>query len=269
MIGIATVLAALLISLLVTRIATIALGVTGLSRESARFQARSAFTGVGFTTSEAEGVVNHPVRRRIVLVLMLLGNAGLVTIVASLLLSFTAANDPNDTWQRMALLLGGLGGIIFLANSTVVDRAMTRFITTLLHRFTDLDVRDYASLLQLTAGFGVTELEVRPEHWAAGRTLEELQLRGEGIAVLGIQRKSGSFVGVPNGATRVEEGDTLVAYGHTHILREFAERRRGATGDAEHAAAVERHESGDVATPEPGAALSLPSAEADEHAADA
>ena len=60
MIAIGTVLAAILVSLLVTRVAAIALSVTGLSRESARFQARSAFTGVGFTTSEAESVVNHP-----------------------------------------------------------------------------------------------------------------------------------------------------------------------------------------------------------------
>lgn len=50
MLAIGTVLAALLLSLLITRIATNALSVTGLSRETARFQARSAFTGVGFTT---------------------------------------------------------------------------------------------------------------------------------------------------------------------------------------------------------------------------
>jgi len=33
---------------------------TGLSRESARFQARSALTGGGFTTTESEAVVRHP-----------------------------------------------------------------------------------------------------------------------------------------------------------------------------------------------------------------
>ena len=44
-----------------TRIATVALQLTGLSKANARFQARSAFTGVGYTTSEAEDTVNHPV----------------------------------------------------------------------------------------------------------------------------------------------------------------------------------------------------------------
>ena len=75
---IVTLLIIVMLSLLITRIASEALTHTGLSRESARFQARSAFSGVGFTTSESEQVVNHPVRRRILMVLMMLGNAGIV-----------------------------------------------------------------------------------------------------------------------------------------------------------------------------------------------
>jgi len=39
---------------------TVALTHTGLSRESARFQARSAFTGAGFTTSEPGWTVGSP-----------------------------------------------------------------------------------------------------------------------------------------------------------------------------------------------------------------
>ena len=40
------------------RVATIALVGTGMATESAAFQARSALMGVGFTTAEAEGVIN-------------------------------------------------------------------------------------------------------------------------------------------------------------------------------------------------------------------
>lgn len=88
MLSVITLLVVLTLSILVTRVATVALTHTGLSKESAKFQARSAFTGVGFTTDESEKVVNHPVRRRILLVLMLLGNAGIVTAVSSLIVSF-------------------------------------------------------------------------------------------------------------------------------------------------------------------------------------
>lgn len=49
-----------MVAIPITRIATIALTHTGLSRQTARFQARSAFTVVGYTTSESEKLVNHP-----------------------------------------------------------------------------------------------------------------------------------------------------------------------------------------------------------------
>ncbi|MDZ4851234.1 MAG: hypothetical protein SGI77_18250 [Pirellulaceae bacterium] len=44
----------------------------------------SAFFGVGFTTREAELVVNHPVRRRIIRDLILAGNIGLTSSLATL-----------------------------------------------------------------------------------------------------------------------------------------------------------------------------------------
>ena len=62
MLAVVSLLLIITLSLLMTRIASVALVHTGLSREVARFQARSAFSGVGFTTSEAESVVAHPVR---------------------------------------------------------------------------------------------------------------------------------------------------------------------------------------------------------------
>ena len=73
MIAVISLLITLSLSLLVTRIGAMALMLTGMSRESARFEARSSFTGVGFTTQESESVVTHPVRRRIVMLMMLLG----------------------------------------------------------------------------------------------------------------------------------------------------------------------------------------------------
>ena len=248
MLAITTVLVALLLSMLVTKIATIALAVTGMSRESARFQARSAFTGVGFTTTEAESVVNHPVRRRVVLLLMLLGNAGLVTIVASLLISFSGADD-TQAWHRVAFLFTGLLVVFVFATNKNVDRVLSRVITSLLDKYTDLDVRDYAELLQLAGGFGVIELEVGEDHWTAGRTLDDMHLRQEGIAVLGIQRPDGSFTGVPNGANRVEPGDTLVLYGHTKLLGEFGGRQAGPEGDARHEDAAAIHEASDQTSP--------------------
>ena len=90
--AIITLLAIVTISLLVNRIATVALVFTGVSKDLARFQARSAFTGSGFTTSESEMMMQHPVRRRIVMILMFAGSVGFVTILASGITGFVAVD---------------------------------------------------------------------------------------------------------------------------------------------------------------------------------
>jgi TrkA family protein len=234
--AVASLLLVVLISLLVTRVATIALISTGMSREMARFQARSAFTGTGFTTAEAEAVVRHPVRRRIVLVLMLAGNAGLAAVVASLMLGFTHGGASSAGYRVLELVVG-LAALLALARSRWVDRRVSPLIARLLSRYTDLQVRDYVGLLELENGYRVSELAVEPGDWMAGRTLAELRLRDEGVLVLGISR-SDDWVGAPVGTTRVDAGDTLVLYGREDAVCDLDERQRGAGGEAAHARAV-------------------------------
>ncbi len=101
MTAILTLLIVLALSLVVTRVATVALTATGLSREAARFQARSAFSGAGFTTKESESVVRHPVRRRIIMWLMLAGNAGIAAAMATLgELLLHASSLPWSGWSE-------------------------------------------------------------------------------------------------------------------------------------------------------------------------
>ena len=230
------VLITVAVSLLITRIGTTALVHTGLSREVARFQARSAFFGVGFTTTEAESVVNHPVRRRIVLWLVLLGNAGIVTVLASVVLS--ASSDKGITLPRVALLAGGLALLGLLSRTRAVDR----IIDAALRRWTDLDVRDYADLLELSGDYSVAELKVEQGDWLAEEALRDLHLRDEGVVVLGITRANSTWLGAPDGDTVVHAGDTLVVYGRDDRVCELDMRRDDASGDAAHAAAVAEQE---------------------------
>ena len=236
--GIAALLTVLGLSLVITRIATQALVKTGLSFEAARFQARSAFTGTGFTTREAENVVDHPVRRRIIMTLMILRSAGLVSIVISLILSFAGAASGIEGLRRIGYLAAGVVLLWLAASSKVIDRYLSRFISRALSRWTDLDVRDYASLLQLSGNYTVTEMRVDESDWLEDRTLAECELDDEGVRVLGLHRDDGRYVGAPKGSTRIRAGDTLVLYGHEERLEELDERRAGASGDLAHQEAI-------------------------------
>lgn len=222
-----------LVSLLVTRVATIALTVTGLPHEAARFQARSALTGVGFTTSETEQVVNHPVRRRIVMALMLVGNVGLVTAMAGLLGGFLGAGGQASA-VRIALLVGGLAAVYTLSRSPWVDRHLSRLIRRVLFRHTDLRVRDYASLLHLHGDYAIHELLVEEGDWLAGHSLGELRLKDEGLLVIGVIGPEGRYEGVPSAETRLLPGETAILYGRGEAFTRLAQRGAGRHGDREH-----------------------------------
>jgi hypothetical protein len=240
--AITSLLITLTLSLFVTRVATMALMLTGLSRESARFQSRSAFSGVGFTTGEAESIVNHPVRRRIVMILMLLGNVGVATVVATIMISFLDLRQSRGVPYSLIVLLAGLVALWIAASSRWLERRMNKIIAWALQRFAQLEVRDYVALLNLQRGYAVTEMKIESSDWLANKTLLELDLPKEGILVLGIERSEPkSYIGTPRARTEILPGDNLVMYGRMERVKELTRRRKGRRGDAAHREAVDEH----------------------------
>lgn len=225
-------------AMVVAKIATVALVHTGMSGEAARFQVRSAVTGVGVTTAETAAVVRHPVRRRIVMALMILGNVGVVLSVSTLVLSFTS-DKSSSAVARLGGIVAGLAVLGAVAGNAQVNLALSRLIGSALHRWTRLGTRDSASLLHLDRDYAVKELEVQEGDWVADRRLDALRLADEGIVVLGIQRSTGAWVGAPRRETCVRAGDLLLVYGRERSLAQLDRRRDGIWGDREHRTAVE------------------------------
>ncbi len=229
-----TVIIILTVSILVTKIATIALMHTGLSRQSSKFQARSAFTGVGYATQEAENLVNHPVRRKIIMLLMLLGNAGIVSVIASLMLTFLDDKDPtHGHTARLLLLIGGIGFLLILFNSKLVNRGLSKIIHFALQRYTKINVLDYSGLLHLAGEYEISEIFVEDDDWLANKSLASLALPKEGLFILGINRKNGNYLGIPRHDSVICPGDTLVIYGRAIAIRRINARKKGHLGNKE------------------------------------
>lgn len=231
-----TVILILSISFLATKVATIVLMHTGLSRQSAKFQARSAFTGVGYATKEAENIVNHPLRRRIIMLLMLLGNAGIVSVLATLLLTMLDSSEGPYNLSlaaRMGLLLAGIILITIIFNSRIVNRGLSKIINYALQKYTKLNVKDYSGLLHLAGEYEISEIFIDKDDWLAEKRLAELALPREGLFILGINRKSGKYLGVPRHDTQICPGDTLIIYGRASAIIRLSERKKGTQGDLE------------------------------------
>jgi len=223
----------ILFSIIINRIATVALVFTGMSREMAAFLARSAFTTVGYPTSEAESVVKHPVRRRIIMLLMLLGNAGLVTVIATLFASMVDMSGPTSRpFFNIMVLLCGLVILLGIATSKSIDDYLFKLISWALKRWTTLESFDYVELLHLAEEYSVSEIPIEKEDWLAGRQLSELRLPDYGISVLGIHRADGTYEGGPTGFTYLRRGDMLLLYGARraiHVLDRHRSLNNGET----------------------------------------
>lgn len=219
-------------SLLVVRVGALALEMTGLGRDAAHFQAVSAFFGVGFTTRESEMVVNHPVRRRIVRDLIVVGNVGLTGALAAVVVTFFRVANAEEGFVRAGELAIGLALLWLVTRSRLVVRLIDATIRRALAQSGAARAMDFAQLLRVHAGFVVAEITLEPGSAIAGRTLGELELRSKhGIVVLGVERTGGEFLGAPDGRTALREGDTITVYGASRDV-DAARTRAAATAGA-------------------------------------
>ena len=189
-----------------------------------------------------EEIVGHPVRRQIVMLLMLLGNLGVGAVVATLMLSFMKTAESEYWWLKLIVLAVGLLLLWLAATNRYLERHTNRMISWGLRHWGSFQVRDYVAILQLEGGYAVSELLVEPNDWLAAKTLIELRLPQEGVLVLGIQRAEGTYLGTPTGDMEIHAGDTLILYGLVERIEELDQRRRGKKGDEAHQEAVEEHE---------------------------
>jgi len=209
-----SLLVILSLSVFVVRVAAVILRLTGLPESVARFQALSAFSGSGFTTAESEAVVNYPIRRRVIGLLMVFGNLGLVTVLATVSVSFLNNYDSMEGMTQQLLWLFAAIAILWLiALNPVADRIMCGSIHWLLKGLTSLDKRGPTKLLQATSGYSVAEHRIPHGDAEARASLSEFRLAERDLMVLGIKRSDGSYRSAPEPNTRIAGADRLVLYG--------------------------------------------------------
>jgi MFS family permease len=209
--GIILIIVVVFISVMIRKVAAVALMLTGLDKQTASFQALSALTGTGFTTREAELVLDHPMRRRIISLLMIVGNAGMVAVIAGLVSSFLNFTSP---WAigRFIVLIVALYLIFKLATYTRLARFLSQRIEEKLREKLKLQKRTIGRILDLGKGFGIAEITLHEGSCCVGQTLAGSDLGKKKILVLAIERDEEKIL-VPKGNHKLHAGDNLICYG--------------------------------------------------------
>jgi hypothetical protein len=223
----------LIASFTIVRIGAIAFQLTGLEWSLAKFQSLSCFSGTGFTTKEAELVTSDKQRRRIASVLMVLGNAGLVTMIATV----ASALNPENTllgwlsesylpflplWSVRWVNMGIIVIAIFLSYKVFTNKQFTQKLTKYLRKkilkkefFKPVS---FEELLLLTGGYGITRLEVLGGNPLIDKTLAESELRKNDITVLAIVRDEATIPN-PSADTKIQVADELISFGKLENIR--------------------------------------------------
>lgn len=210
-------LVAIFVSFLVVRAAAIALMLTGLDRKRAAFQAVSAFTGTGFTTKEAESVIHHPMRRKIITLLMVLGNVGIVAVIITATSSFVTSQGYRLPLNLLLLLVGIL--VIYrVATHKGFIRRWESFIEDKLVKSQAFEEGAVEDLLHLLEGYGLVRVIVKEGSPLMNATISGCALGGEGLIILGIERER-EWLSVPAQGEQIREGDRLVVYGPLDELK--------------------------------------------------
>ena len=215
---------AITVSMIIVRIGAVALEMTGLDAETARFQALSAYTGTGFTTREAEDGMRHPQRRKIVSRLILMGNIGMVTVIGAVFAVFGMRTPDENLWPWL-LDIGGVLLATYLFYRVIVwPRLAVRIdgaVRAGLRSGFGLTPAKVEELLAAAEGWGIVRFEVPSECRFVNRTLGESRPRDQGMLVLAVERE-GTLTPSPDRNTLILPGDVLLAYGRLEQLEELA-----------------------------------------------
>jgi len=224
----------LAISFIIVRIGAIALQLTGLEWSQAKFQALSCFTSTGFTTKEAELITSDRQRRRIASALIVLGHAGLVTMIATLANSLRATEVIESHLGRPILPLRLWSPLVPVINLTIIiivvyilyrvftNSRLARKLTNLLRKRIikrELFQRvSFEELLLATGGYGVSKITVSSSSPVLDKTLSQSGLRKYDITVLAITRDVETIPN-PKANTKILMGDELICFGKLENIR--------------------------------------------------
>lgn len=220
------------VSFVVVRIGAIAFQLTGLTWSQAKFQALSCFTGTGFTTRESELIVGNSQRRRVASIMMVLGHAGLVVMIAT----FANPLQPNVYLQKLTvqvvpdwipytfiplfnfvLLLVVFFVIVrFLGTMHVSDRITSSLRRTLLRRRL-LDTLTLEEPVLSAPQRAIIKIIIGERSHLIGQDLSTII--AQGIEILAVE-SGGKITANPPGDVKLDLGDSLLCFGEARKIRD-------------------------------------------------
>lgn len=201
---------------LVIEIAIILFRLTGLDRKIARFQVISMLTGTGFTNDESDSILNHPMRRKITMFLILFGAFSMAVIISSI--SSILSDDLRLT--ELTFIITTLLVIFMVMNLPFFRNKMTNALKSEMETHYELCEHPIQEVMFWEDTDTVMEIGIQEDSDLIDKNAGELLKKGQDIQLLFIQ--SGE-VKIRKGIDEydIQMGDQLFLYGNREEIEEM------------------------------------------------
>jgi len=204
---------------------SIALEATGMERRKARFQALSALTGTGFSTREAEEVVNHPRRRLIAGWMMFLGSIGIILFLLIIVIIIVVGVKPVKPTSPIILIISALPAIALMVLYWigVLDKLATVIVSWLKRTAYFKPELSNTEIIYHAGEYSLARLTLGKEAPEVGSKISDTSLAKSNIKILAIERGD-KVLFYPEAKEIVQAGDHLIYYGRTEEISEASQK---------------------------------------------
>ena len=218
------------------RIGAIAFELTGMPWEQAKFQALSCFTLTGFTTREALLVTRHPQRKKIAALMMIIGYAGSISLIATFVnflrpifeVGHGYYNVPlTGIWIPVFLLpISKLAFLViflllifrFFARSRLWEKLSMR-IRERIRKANLINNVTFEDMAIGEKGFGIIRIAVNEKDDFSGKSIAESGFKKvTGAQILTIERGSEAKPN-PSADEMILPGDVLYCFGDRKLVK--------------------------------------------------
>ncbi|MCR5112575.1 MAG: TrkA C-terminal domain-containing protein [Acholeplasmatales bacterium] len=202
---------------------TVIFRATGLTKSKAKYQTISLFTNCGFTTSESEVITSSPIRRRIALIVMIVGHIFSVLIVSIVISAFGEIGTEMKTedYISIIIILGVFALAILIFLLPFVNKPISNWLEKMVLRH--IARKEKTNTITILDSYGKSSIaqviiNVVPESMN-DKPLFDMNLRSYSINLLLIKRKN-KVIDVDRD-TMIQKGDVLVAFGPLQNIKDL------------------------------------------------
>ena len=218
------ILTIIMVYLILIRIFTVLLRITGLTNEKAKFQAISLLTSCGFTTSESEIIANDRARRKIAIVAMVTGYSFSVIIVSLLFNVLISLNQAQTSSTLKVILIasGVFVAVLIFFQLPFIKKMNERIIAKIALKI--IQRKQYENTITILDSYGkdaICEIMINnlPEIFE-DKKLSEIRIRDTyKLNMLMIKRKN-KVVDITKN-TIVQHHDVIVVFGPYQSIKDL------------------------------------------------